>query len=500
LLLALSCGPRRAGDSTADAGERPATGGGTLYAQGRRAAGNRRWPNEKALYEVNLEYYPKHSFAELSGDFPRLRDLGVNVIYVMPFWEAIADQRYLIRDYYRIDARYGGAAGLREMVASAHRQGLRVLLDLVTSLTYEGSKIMTDHPEFILTGDNGEKQRFFPFKEWGWALDCAKRPVMDYFAAVARHYVEQFGVDGWRIDSPMNNYDPKQVSTDHNRLNLLRAVKASVTKVKPEALFVCELSGPTLMWGDDDDREIPAYDEICQASYHYAFAGFLGGKKESGFNYVFFDGTPANGRIKVTPFGRAARGQTSSGELVSAVRGEKLLHGAMRANFIENHDTERVSYAFPERHRALFVMEATLPGVPVVHAGQEIGTTNPAGHYERKPPQSPVIRWKEGDRGLEAFYRQVLAVRRENAPLLDGEITNALAEGERPYVYLRTSGGRSVLVAVNTEGKAATATVRLPYGKGTLHDLLDKGSQSFEDARAEIVLPPYGYRLMRVER
>ncbi len=471
-----------------------------LQAQLRQTAKSVSWPNEKALYEVNVEYYPNHSFKELSADMPRLKDLGINVVYIMPFWEAVAGQRYLITDYHRIDPRYGTPEDLKQLVENAHRHGIRVLLDLVTSLTYDGTWIQKEHPDFILVGDKGDKQRFYPFNAWGWALDCAKPEVIEYFAGIARHYVEQFGIDGWRIDSPMNNYDPAKVSTDHSRLNLLRAVKASVTSVKPDALFVCEISGPTLMWGKDDDNEVPAFDEICQASYHYAFAGFLGGKKESGFHYVFFEGSPAYGKIKTTTFDRVAQAQATSAELVEAVHKEPLLHGAMRANFTENHDTERVAYAFPDRHRALFLLAATLPGVPVVHAGQETGTTNPAGHYDRKPPVSPVIPWKERDRDLEAFYKKVLAVREQNRALVNGDIANALAEDARPYAFLRTSGSQQVLVVVNMESKAMKAAVKLPAPSGTLSDLLTGQTQPFREARASLDLPSFGYRLMRVDK
>jgi len=50
------------------------------------------WPATGALYEVNLDYFPNHSFRELGEMMPRLADLGVKVIYLLPIWETMGSQ------------------------------------------------------------------------------------------------------------------------------------------------------------------------------------------------------------------------------------------------------------------------------------------------------------------------------------------------------------------------------------------------------------------------
>jgi hypothetical protein len=62
------------------------------------------------IYEVNLEYFPNHSFKELAGQMPRLQNLGIKIIYLLPIWDCLGYQQYLIADYDRISSRYGTAA------------------------------------------------------------------------------------------------------------------------------------------------------------------------------------------------------------------------------------------------------------------------------------------------------------------------------------------------------------------------------------------------------
>jgi len=476
-----------------------------------QAGGRLSWLTEGALYEANIEYFPNHSIEELTEQMPRLEKLGVKAVYLTPVWECVGNRaQYLILNYYKMNPRYGTKAGLRRLVEVAHEHGIRILLDFVTSLTYDGSYIMKNHPEWILRGDDGSKQRYFPFPDWGWALDAANEEFIEYMAGVARHYVEEFDIDGWRIDSPLNNYDPAKVSGDHSRVKLLRAAKAAVTSVKPEAIFLSEVASPTLLWGEDDADDPPLFDEMCELSYNYPFCGFMGGSENDGYSYIMAEGTPAKGVWKPTLLDKTVKGQASSEEFVSYIQNQPILHGRTRANFLENHDTERVQKAFPEKHRALFVLIAAMPGVPVIHAGQEIGAVSPADASGAEAEKQRVD-FSNRDRELEAFYGKVMSIRANRRAVQEGEFRNVWNGPKGVIAFARRRGREVVLTAVNFAAQKIEGALSLPLAEWELEPATGyRLREQFTDdviagedltsGAIEVALPPAGYRVWVLEK
>ncbi len=452
------------------------------------------------VYEVSPEYFPKHSLKELIAHIPRIADLGAGTIYITPIFPCAGLAQYLILDYYSIHPRYGTPADLKELVKTAHDRGIRVLLDMVTSLTPEGSYIMKQHPQWLMPGDDGKPQHYYPFPEWGWALDGANPQLIRYFSDVAAHYVREFDIDGWRIDSPMNNFDPQQVSGDHSRLKLLRSMKTAVTQVKPSAFFMAEISGPGVLWGKDDRAAQPLFDETCEGSYNYKYCGFLGPSEKRGGDYAVFDGSPGKVPIRLTTLDHVVHHELSSKEVVDSILHEPVLHDRLRVNFIENHDMTRVTAVLPKAHRAMFAFVATMPGVPVIHGGQEIGSKV---HPDASGNTNVVVDWSAPDRELEAFYKLVVGARARNRALLSGDIADVWKSGDKAIAFLRTVEDNRVLVALNFDSKAARFTVSLAAAgaRSTVRDEL-AGTTNVATAGSlaamELNLEPYGYRILSI--
>ncbi len=466
------------------------------------------WPLDGAIYEVNLEYFPNHSLRELAAEMPRLQKLGIRVIYMTPMFQCFGTAQYLIINHFEINPRYGTPEDLKVLVQTAHSHGIRVLLDLVTSLTYDGTEIFKNHPNFILRGKDGQMQRYYPFPAWGWGLDCTNPEVIEYFSKLARHYVEKFDIDGWRKDSPLNNYDPEKVEGDHSRIKIMRAIKAAITSARKDAIMISEVTSPTFLWGPDDSNEEPLFDEMCEASYNFEFCGFLGGNEKDGFGYVVFDGSPVYRPLKPTPMNRVVRNQFTSKEFVDLVNSQRILYKRLRAYFIENHDTERVARAFPRQHRTLFVLSASLPGIPVVHAGQEVGSTVHPNNTD-SDKRSPVVDWAKGDADMQAFYTKILQIRSGNPAMLHGDLKDVWKSGDKAIAFLRTHKDNSVLVALNFDSSAAKCIAGVASGglrlkPGEKYRLRDEitGEETLREGKAleglELELPPFGHRIIRI--
>jgi len=462
------------------------------------------------IYEVNLEYFPHHQFTELTAMMPRLEKLGIKIIYILPIWECLGAQQYLIADYYKINPRYGTAADLKELVATAHQHGISVLLDFVTSLTYDGSYIFANHPDWILQDLKGERQRYFPFPQFGWALDCTNPQVIDYFTKVARYYVEEFDIDGWRVDSPANNYDAKKISGDHTRIQMLRSVKAAITKVKPAAILIAENTGPAWCISKLPIDTPPLFDEMCDAAYNYPLCGFMGGSAPGSYHYVVpgpWDNPQTFQQWTETMLDKVVYQRATSREFVEAVKHQPILNNRLRANFTENHDTARVAEGFPDQHRALFVLIATMPGLPVVHAGEEVGAKT---HPQASTAASQVVNWQGGDKELEAFYTQVLKIRSENKALQEGDIDDVWKGGDNVIAYLRSCRGSQVITAVNFSPQPARSTLAVPVDKSgiklesqyLLRDETDNETfirKGRDLQNLELDLPAYGCRVISVK-
>ncbi|MBZ5667993.1 MAG: hypothetical protein LAO30_25835, partial [Acidobacteriia bacterium] len=283
-------------------------------------------------------------------------------------------------------------------------------------------------------------------------------------------------------------------------------VRTAVTAVKKDAVFMAEISGPEIAWDIDDSKAEPLFDEMCEASYNYDSCGFLGGAKGTGCAYVMFNGAPGITPFHPTTLSKVANNQATSKEFVEAIKGQRILYDRLRVNFIENHDTTRVSDCFPNQHKALFALIATMPGVPVVHAGQEIGSTV---HPDASGNTDVVVDWAKGDSSLEAFYDRVMKVRASNRALSSGDIRDVWKSGDKSIAFLRSAGDNHVLVVLNFDSKPAKFTAGIPLGEFGLslqqqYKLQDEltGKAVVRPGKAlenfEVNLEPYGQQVLTI--
>jgi len=442
-----------------------------IYA-GLRPTADAAWLLGGALYETDLSYFPNHSFDELAAEMPHLASLNVKVIYVLPVFEAAGHGIYLIDDYFKLDPYFGGEAGLRNLVKSAHAQGIKVLLDLVTSLTPNDSYICREHPDWILHDDAAKPLRFFPFESWGWALDTTNPGLIDYFSKVVSHYVRDFDIDGWRIDFPTDNYDTTKMTTDHHRMQLLSAAKKAMTAIKPEAIFVAEMPSPDFYWGTLSPHAPPLFDRMCEASYNYPLCEFRASPGEGRIDWAALPGfaestLPKN--LQETFFYRVAGGKVNSEEFVTTVVSQDIRYGRYRANFLENHDTGRIALAYPERQAALFLLIVTMPGVPVIHAGQEFGATSPSMHTEGT--ESAVLSLDDASNNdLLEYYRRLMRLRARSAALQFGQMQNIWVSGDEIIAFTRIWNDEVIVAVANFKTSAAAAEIQVPMQESPRQD------------------------------
>ena len=116
------------------------------------------WSKNLTIYEVNLrQYTPYGTFREFEEHLPRLKKLGIGILWFMPVQpiglknrKGILGSYYSIKDYFAVDDSYGTIDEFKQLVKKIHRQGMYVLLDWVANHTAWDNILTSEHPEFYL--------------------------------------------------------------------------------------------------------------------------------------------------------------------------------------------------------------------------------------------------------------------------------------------------------------------------------------------------------------
>ena len=149
-----------------------------------------------------------------------LQDLGITGLYLCPIFESPSNHKYNTTDYFEIDRHFGDKETFRQLVAQAHQRGMKIMLDAVFNhigdqspqwqdvLKHGEDSVYKDWfhvQEFPVTKDKLENPRKLPYHTFAFAsympkLNTANPQVRDYLLSVATYWIEEFGIDAWRLD------------------------------------------------------------------------------------------------------------------------------------------------------------------------------------------------------------------------------------------------------------------------------------------------------------
>ena len=448
------------------------------------------------------------------------RDLGARCIWLMPVAESPSYHGYDVSNYYKVEPDYGTNADFRRMVAAAHRRGIRVLVDLV--LNHASS----EHPYFkeALRDTSSVYRDWFrwsptkPASKGPWGQEVwYKSPVRDeyYYAVfwsgmpdlnydtpavrreankVARYWLKEMGVDGFRLDAVPYLVESGDTLAHSGATHaVLRDFAANVRRVSPRAFTIGEV------W-DSTGTILSYYPNELDA--HFAF--------------------PVSDAIL-----EAVRTGSASKLLPELMRFQRALPPDRWSPFLRNHDQTRTVTALggdTARARLAASILLTLPGLPFVYYGEEIGMmgdkpderlrtpmqwtgATSAGFTRGKPwetlqPDSATanVAMQDADPGsLLNLYRRLIHLRAANSALGAGELIPVDASSGAVAAYLRRDGRRAVLVISNLgttplSGVTLSTSARvLPAGRYAAKRLLggDDGAtlQVASDGRVTGYLP-----------
>jgi glycosidase len=343
---------------------------------------------------------------------------------------------YAVSDYYAVNPEYGDLDDFRHLVAEAHKQGFKVVLDWVANHTGWDNVWVKEHPDWYLRDAKGALQGYHytdltDHHQEVWAdvigLDYAKPEVRKAMIAAMTYWLKAADIDGFRCDVawtlPVDFWDEARAELD-----------------KTKKVFM-------LAEADTEAMQVRAFD----MTYNWTLYHLL---------------------IKV------ARGQADGRDIEALYTRPARIYprGAYRMNFLSDHDenswngTDRELYG--EGARAMAVIAATLPGMPLIYGGEEAGLDHRLSFFDKDE-----IDWKSLDG--QDFYASLLALKHRHPALTSeqqpGNLKFLETGDARALAYRRTLGKDSVLVAVNLSATPKTLKIE---GR-------------------EIALAPWGWRIGR---
>jgi glycosidase len=415
------------------------------------------WALRSAVYEVFVrDFSPTGDFRGVIHGLDRIQASGANVVWLMPIHPVGVVNRkgplgspYSVRDYYAVDSAYGTAADFRALVEAAHARGLKLILDWVPNHTAWDHVWVREHPDFYLRSGRGELS--VPRDPQGNPTDWTDVAQLDYrnpalrraMIAAMRHWLEQYGIDGFRVD--VAGFVPDDFWRE--------AVPQLRSAAGRPILLLAE-------WGDLRMHRLGFDLTYGWDSYSRLKAVWRGARTDS------FVRSEVADLAAMPPSGMRLRFTTNHDETAWDAPPVTLFGGAAGA-------------------RAAFAAMALLPGRPLIYNGQEVESAQRLGIFTRE-----AIAWGQPDSAAaRAFYRRVLELARGDPAFLAGDLREAATSAPADVISYRRG---EVLVLVNARPRAVRLTTP-GFAVDGARDLLSGAVQRGDT----IALPPYGATALR---
>lgn len=399
------------------------------------------WSHQAVIYEVNTrQITPEGTFDAFATHLPRLKNLGVDILWFMPIHPISEVNRkgtlgsyYAVRDYKGVNPEFGSHASFKALVDKAHANGMKVIIDWVPNHTGCDNDWVKTHPDWFQRNEKGEM--FGPF-DWTdvYQLDYTNPEMRKGMIDAMSFWLTDIGIDGFRCDVagrvPADFWAEcrKELEKKTGKGNLFMLAEA----VEPE--LVAE--------GFDMDYNWPMKDmqnRVADARGEYIYT-------RPGSNEPHHL-QPANAI-----------------DLAKLVAEQATTYptGSYMMNMITNHDLNSWEGTEYERYGkllpAMTVLTYALPGMPLIYTGQEVGLDRALEFFEKDQIPEFKSLAQVGSRGsrLTAMYSALNAMKHKY-PQLGAGIQNVeflpVADANNQLAIRRQLPGKPAVVAVMNFGK-----------------------------------------------
>ncbi len=425
-------------------------------------------------WENGMPQYPAYPGAPLANNMffggnldgvvaklDHIAALGVNCIYLSPIFRAYSNHKYDTGDYMEIDEMFGGEAAFRRLIAAAKEKGIRIVLDGVFNHTGDDSRYFNRYGTYDSVGAyqsvDSPYYSWFDFQNhpeeytcW-WNIKILPRihtavpSCRDYFLApggVIEHYAEM-GIGGMRLDV-----------VDELSDEFVAGIKARLVDSTPDAILYGEV------WEDASNKiaygrrreyyQGKELDGVMNYCLRTGIIDYFRSRQTAALYYALCEVMP-NAPKRVQDVQMNLFGTHDTVRIITALAAEER---GTRSN------DELAVYRMPDTVRehgkrllkCAYLVMATLPGVPLIYYGDEIGMEGYSDPFNRMP-----YPWHAMDNDLLSFYRALGVLRREHAVYREGSFSlDRLTE--ELFVFTRVSGAERYVTMINNSDAALVLT------------------------------------------
>ena len=389
----------------------------------------------------------EYHFDKLRQWADHVKDLECTAIYIGPLFES-EGHGYETRDYRMVDRRLGTNEDFKQWVAYCHQLGLRVIVDGVFNHTgrsffaFEDLRQNRENSRYrdwycnVNFWGNNEYNDGFSYDNWGGynllaKLNLRNPEVKDYHFDTVRFWVQEFDIDGIRLDA-----------ADVLDFDFMRELRHLTDSLKPEFWLMGEvIHGDYSRWANADMLHSVTNYELHKGLY-------------SGHNdHNYFEIAHSIKRLN------------------------DICRGIRLYTFVDNHDVERIATKLKHKEHLynVGILLYTVPGIPSVYYGSEFSIE---GRKEQGSDWSlrPCLELEDyenymTDNEVTRLYRRLGQLKKQYPELTDGAYQELLLTN-RQFAFGRVLDGKAVIVALNSDDQPAHLEIPVPVNASSAVDLL----------------------------
>lgn len=427
---------------------------------------------QAVIYQIFLRSFTREGTL-LSAEkmLAGVKDLGADIVYLCPICEADDSENlafwserqiqsgmdnpknpYRIKDYFKIDTEYGTDEDLKNFVDTAHRLGLKVMLDLVYFHCGPNASFLEKNPEFVIRDKNGD----FACGEWHFPrLNFESKELREDLLQNMEYFVKEFDIDGYRTDVG-----------DSVPLDFWREGIQRVKKLKSDFIMLNEGTNPQYLKD--------AFDINYDFQWSYTISEVFSGKKNAGVLTSLWKECKNNSRV-------------------------------LRS--FDNHDITNDAYDIrPEQKtgtdgtEAMLVLNFAIDGIPFLYNGVEVCDRGRHSIFaNRFYGKNCYVNWENAltENGIRrrAVIKKLCHLKKSIPALYDGGVQwIANSAPERVLSFMRECGSSRVWAVINTSDTFIEADIHDEF-YGT--PIMARGASFLaKNEKTTAYLMPYGYILL----